>query len=237
MSTVGVAIICKTPEAGKSKTRLSPPLTPLQCAAISQCFIRDLSSSIDSLAQAGDVTGYALYTPVGSEERLREILPKSFRLISQSDGDLGDRLLNGVKDILRRGHEGAVIINADSPTLPMGIIDQAVTALRQKDCVVLSPAIDGGYTAIGLREPHARLFRDIPWSTEAVHRLTVQRAAEMDLDVVNTDAWYDVDDKESLALLRADLRGDPLPFGPHRATSPAAPATRAFLETLALDAS
>jgi hypothetical protein len=32
MSTVAVAIICKTPAPGKSKTRLSPPLRPEECA-------------------------------------------------------------------------------------------------------------------------------------------------------------------------------------------------------------
>src|SRR5271166_2452493 len=70
LSTVAVAIICKTPSSGSSKTRLSPPLRPDECAAISACFIRDLARTIAVLAEGGGVTGYALYTPRGSEASL-----------------------------------------------------------------------------------------------------------------------------------------------------------------------
>ena len=67
MSTGAVAIVCKTPMSGSSKTRLSPPLRPDECAALSACFIRDLAATIQSLAEDGDVTNYAVYTPRGSE--------------------------------------------------------------------------------------------------------------------------------------------------------------------------
>ena len=43
MSSVAVGIFCKTPAAGFSKTRLSPPLRPEDCSALSACFIRDLA--------------------------------------------------------------------------------------------------------------------------------------------------------------------------------------------------
>ena len=78
MTTVAIAIICKTPEAGKSKTRLSPPLTPAQCAELSACFIRDLASNLAALADDGRAEGYALYTPAGSEDRLARLLPTPF---------------------------------------------------------------------------------------------------------------------------------------------------------------
>jgi hypothetical protein len=77
VSTVAVAIICKTPISGLSKTRLSPPLRPEECAAISACFIRDLSRTIAALVEDGEVTGYAVYTPRGSEATLRPLLPTS----------------------------------------------------------------------------------------------------------------------------------------------------------------
>ena len=63
MKPVAVTIVCKTPAPGKSKTRLSPPLRPEECAAISSCFIRDLSQTIHSLQTDGDVVGGAVYTP------------------------------------------------------------------------------------------------------------------------------------------------------------------------------
>ena len=224
--SVAVAIMCKTPSPGQSKTRLSPPLQPEDCAEISACFIADLAQTIDGLAADG-VVGCAVYTPLGSEAALRRLLPVRFKLTLQSDGRLGDRLLQGTADLLATGVEGVILINSDSPTLPISIIRAAVAAVRSGDCVVLSPAHDGGYTLIGLSKPHARLFADIPWSTSAVYNLTLDRAREIGLPVVNVPGWYDVDDAASLRMLEDELAGAPLPFS-HIPGAPA-PATRAFL--------
>src|SRR5215469_1627369 len=151
MQSVAIGILCKTPSAGFCKTRLSPLLRADECAAISACFIRDLSATIDALASTDPgVRRYAVYTPTGSEARLLGLLPNGFRLLPQSDGDLGDRLLNATVDLLNAGHDGAILVNSDSPTLPLSILRAAVSALRQGHAAVLSPALDGGYTLIGL---------------------------------------------------------------------------------------
>ena len=236
MKTVAIAIICKTPEAGKSKTRLSPPLTPAQCADLSSCFIRDLAANLAALADDGRAEGYALYTPAGSEQRLSRLLPEPFGLVLQSDGDLGARLDTGVRDLLARGHAGAIIVSSDSPTLPRALFEAAVERLLADDCVVLCPALDGGYTFIGLSRPHPELFTDMPWSTADVHRLTVERARAIGLPVHEVAMWYDVDDRETLAVLRADLAGAPLPFEMTGATRMPAPATAAWLAGLDRDA-
>lgn len=225
-STVVVAITCKTPEPGRSKTRLSPPLRPEECAAISSCFIRDLARTIDSLVDDGDVTGCALYTPVGSEAALRTLLPERFTLCAQHDGDFGARLLHGMHDLLAI-HRGAILVNSDSPTLPRSILRAAVDAVKAGDRVVLSPADDGGYTLIGLSRMHVRLFEDIPWSTSAVHRLTVERAAELGLPVVDVPGWYDVDDAASLRVLEDEMGGRRPAFAQDDGAD--APATRQFL--------
>jgi hypothetical protein len=213
--------------SGASKTRLSPPLHPDECAAISACFIRDLSGTIAAVAADGDVTGCALYTPRGSEAALLRLLPEGFTLIPQVEGDFGVRLLNGTIDIMAAGFAGAILINSDSPTLPDKILRQAADAVRSGDNVVLSPAADGGYTLIGLSKPHARLFADIPWSTSEVYRLTLERAREIALPVVEVPGWYDVDDAPSLRLLEAELAGTRPPFSMLDGAD--APATRAFL--------
>ena len=227
LSTIALAITCKTPNNGMSKTRLSPPLRPQECATISACFIRDLSSTIAAVAKYGGVTGYALYTPRGSEGLLRQLLPESFRLITQIEDDFGKRLLRGVTDLLASGHSGAILINSDSPTLPASILLEAVDSVHRGDNVVLSPAFDGGYTLIGLSQPHARLFEDIPWSTSDVYRVTLERSREIGLPVVNVPGWYDVDNAVSLHMLEAELAGQRPPFA---ATDGAeAPATQEFL--------
>ena len=231
MSTVAVAIVCKTPLAGRSKTRLSPPLQPDECAALSACFISDLARTITALTGDGGVLGCALYTPVGSEVALRALLPANFALFPQYEGDFGERLMHGTRDLLAT-HAGAILLNSDSPTLPVAILRAAVDAMRSGDHVVLSPAHDGGYTLIGLSQDHPRLFEDIPWSTDAVYRLTVARAAELGLRVVDVPGWYDVDDAASLSMLADEFAGRRPSFA--SVDGAEASATRRFLRSRSL---
>jgi uncharacterized protein len=230
MQTVGVGIFCKTPAAGYSKTRLSPPLHPEECGQLSACFIRDLAATIHDLALQSQTTPYAVYTPAGTEDRLRALLPAGFRLLVQRDGEFGARLWQAMRDLLDAGHAGAILVNADSPTLPASILRAAVVALRDGDVVVLGPAIDGGYTLIGLSRPHARLFEDIPWSTPDVYRRTVERAGEIGVPVVTLPLWYDVDDQATLRLLQAELVGERPAFAEADLKAEPAFATRWFLE-------
>src|SRR2546423_14160592 len=88
VGTVAAAIFCKTPIPGLCKTRLSPPLRAEECAALSACFIRDLAGTLGTLTRDDTVTGYAVYTPIGSEDILRGLLPADFRLLPQGEGNL-----------------------------------------------------------------------------------------------------------------------------------------------------
>jgi rSAM/selenodomain-associated transferase 1 len=226
VQTIAIGIFCKTPTPGLSKTRLSPPLRPDECAAISACFIRDLTATIADVARDGASVGYAVYTPVGTENGLRTLLPPGFRLLPQCEGDFGVRLMTATRELLQT-HAGAIMVNADSPTLPASILSAAVSATRRGGAIVLGPALDGGYTLIGASKLHARLYEDIPWSTAAVFQKTEERAAEIGVPVVTVPGWYDVDDASSLAILESELAGKP-PF-PDAFPGASAPATRAHL--------
>lgn len=228
MSTIALAILCKTPRPGASKTRLSPPLAPEECAALSACFIRDLARTLASLDAEGRARAYAVYTPVGSEAALRALLPEGVGLVPQGEGDLGARLDRGVADLLAAGHGGAILINSDSPTLPPALLREAMAALEEGAPVVVGPALDGGYTFIGLTYREPRLFADIAWSTETVLAETLARAEAIGLPVRVLAPWYDVDDAATYALLEDDLAGRPLPEALRHAGAPA-PATAAFL--------
>ena len=126
-----------------------------------------------------------------------------------------------------------MLVNSDGPTLPRSILRAAVDAVRRGDNVVLSPALDGGYTLIGLSKPHPEIFTGIPWSTAEVYRTTLERAAESALAVTNVPAWYDVDDLASLRVLQAELDGAPPPCATAETIGGDAPATRRFLAALA----
>jgi hypothetical protein len=229
MRSVAVAIFCKTPANGRSKTRLSPPLRPEDCSALSACFISDLAATIHGISLDGEAAPYAVYTPVGTEAALRTLLPAGFRLLPQCEADFGARLKQAITDLMAAGHAGAILVNADSPTLPASILRAAVHEVLRRDAVVLGPALDGGYTLIGVSRPHARLFEEIPWSTSQVHALTIERASEIGLPVVNLPNWYDVDDAATLQLLQSELAGERPAFAEPGLEGAPAPATRRFI--------
>ena len=116
--------------------------------------------------------------------------------------------MHAATSLLAQGYGAVCLVNSDSPTLPTAFLEHAAAALaRPGDRMVLGGADDGGYYLIGLKAPHARLFRDIAWSTDEVAAQTLARAATAGLDVVALPPWFDVDDAASLARLIEDLSG------------------------------
>jgi len=229
IGTAAIGIICKAPRVGRSKTRLIPKLGATLAAELSACFLRDAASAIQALPPAVCARGYAVYAPADAEAELRALMPANFGLICHAEGAFGEVLYSAARDLLTAGHDCALLINSDSPTLPPALLRQAIEALRvDGDRVVFGPAADGGYYLIGLKRAHRRLFEDIKWSTDEVLATSLRRAAEIDLPVVQLATWYDVDDAEGLRLLQTEINGGATGF----ANGGAASATRAFLAAL-----
>jgi hypothetical protein len=221
--------MAKAPQEGTVKTRLVPYLTPGEATGLSICFLQDVAARIAEASAALTVDGLAVYTPVGAESAFDGLLPDGFRLLPQRGHALGERLFHATEDLLASGYTSVCLVNSDSPTLPTHILSSAVTALSRKgDRVVLGVADDGGYYLIGLKLGHRRLFADIEWSTNRVSAQTIERAAELGLEVELLPAWYDVDDAASLSRLCDEL----FPLGGNGASPDAAPSTRRFLATL-----
>ncbi len=210
-----LAMMIKAPRPGASKTRLSPPLTPEEAAQISGCFLRDTTANIAHVVHAhapggggAPAAGVAVYTPVGLETAFDGLLPDGFTMIAQREEGFGGRLLGAVEDLLAVGYGAVCLIDSDSPTLPAASLAAAVEALAQPgDRIVLGPSEDGGYYLIGVKQAHRRLFDDIDWSTERVTPQTLERAAEIGLDVIQLPTWYDVDDRATLHALCDELFG------------------------------
>lgn len=231
--TAAIGIICKTPIPGASKTRMIPWLGADGAAALAGCFLRDIAATIEAVPHAIGRHGYAVYAPEGSEAALRVHLPEDFGLVCRRDATLGVVLLGATQYLLAAGHDCVVLVNADSPTLPPRLIEQAIIEVRRPGPrVVLGPAIDGGYYLIALKKAYARLFEEVPWSTPEVLAATVARATEIDLPVTKLAEWYDVDDAQTIELLLAELRGESLGFETKGLVGGPAQATRAFLTQL-----
>ena len=202
-----MGIMMKTPRNGFSKTRLSPPLSAEEAAGISRCFLKDTSVVIEALSRQDPfVVGVAIYTPVGSEGDLGELLPPGFKMIAQREGDFGTRLSGAAEDLFSVGFSAVCLIGSDSPTLPFHYLQDLATFLKEpKDRMVIGPCWDGGYYLLGLRHVHTRLFENITWSTDRVYGETIERSKEINLPAVRLPVWYDVDDQFSLNRLLSEL--------------------------------
>ncbi len=201
-----LAVMAKAPRPGKVKTRLSPPLTPDQAAAINICFLRDTTENIAAVNATSRSAGIISYTPIGDEALFDNLLPADFALIPQRGDGFGERLLATAVDLLACGYGNVCLIDSDSPTVPAAALHQAIDELgRPGDRVVLGPAHDGGYYLIGLKRAHARLFTNITWSTSTVFAETLAAAKTAKLEAVILPLWYDVDDAATLQILTAEL--------------------------------
>ena len=226
---IALAVMTKAPQAGRVKTRLTPPLSPEEAAALNTCFLHDTAAAISSASSGGKAQGVGVYTPVGAESAYSGILPVEFILVPQRGDKFGERLLAATDDLLQLGFSALCLIDSDSPTVPPTAFSQAVEYLsRSEDSVVLGPSDDGGYYLIGLKKSHHELFDQIDWSTDRVLEQTIAAAREIDLPVHLLPSWYDVDDRATLSRLCQELFGS---NGNARAGF-AAPASRGFLSAL-----
>ncbi|MGC2415710.1 MAG: TIGR04282 family arsenosugar biosynthesis glycosyltransferase [Stellaceae bacterium] len=203
-----IAVMAKAPLVGEVKTRLAPPLSATEAAALSGCFIRDIADNIIAASHSAPIHGYLAYSPAGSEPVFRALLPEAIRLLPPRRSGLGHSLADAARDLLAAGYGSVCLVNSDSPTLPTAFLVDAAMALRAPDDrLVLGPAADGGYYCIGLKRPHLRLFEEIAWSTPRVFAQTCDRAREIGLAVVLLPPWYDVDDPASLRRLAGEVLG------------------------------
>ena len=203
---IALCIMAKAPEPGQVKTRLCPPLSLAEAAELSRCFLLDKIAQVRQVARAEPSVAYAPEDAAA----VFEALAPGFTLLPQRGADLTARLLSVLGRIFADGCGAAIMIDSDTPTLPTGILERAVTlvALGEHD-LVLGPSADGGYYLIGLRRLQPELFEGMPWSTPVVLEETERRARARGLRTVRLPAWYDVDTGADLARLTVDLAARP----------------------------
>jgi len=148
--------------------------------------------------------------------------PGAWRRLTQQGDGLGARLAAVFTSCFASGAGGVVVVNSDSPALPLDYLHQAFEELGSGR-LVLGPAADGGYYLIGVDRPTweagggaiAALLAASPMSTAALLGATVAAAEAAGLNVVQLPLWVDVDGPADLGVLdrlegRAPLRGEPL---------------------------
>ncbi len=222
--------MAKASAPGRTKTRLVPPLTLEQAAALNTTFLQDMAGNLLAAGSHAAITGYVAFAPAGTEPFFRDTLPPNIGLIDACLPGLGECLVHTINEIFARGHAAAVVLNSDSPTLPTALLVETARMLaRPGERAILGPCTDGGYYLLGLKTLHRRLFEDITWGTESVTAQTLERAREVKLDVQLLPPWYDVDDVEGLRRLQSELVSARAGHAEHDLRAPYYPAATATL--------
>ncbi len=209
-SDVEVLLYARYPDPGRVKTRLMSALGAEGAARLYRAFLLDMIESLhdsfsDNLAIAIDESSnlgrmVTMLTEEQSGDRL------SIRIEAQSGGDLGERLSTSFASRWARGEGPLIIVGSDHPTLPSRYLEKGSLLLAEKD-VVLGPAEDGGFYAVGLGRNVEGLFDDLPWSTPELFDSIRRRISEKGLSLGLLPEWYDVDLPGDLQRLLADVRG------------------------------
>lgn len=214
-------VVAKQPAPGRTKTRLSPPLTGAQAADLYERFLHDTLDIVRKARGLIDFQPILAYLPENAELYFRDLAP-DFDLMLQQGVDLSERLNYATTHSLTTGgYQQVVIMDSDSPTLPVQYLCQAFTSLDGTD-ISLGPCDDGGYYLIGLKRPAPPLFLEVTMSTPHVVSDTLARARAEKLTIAMLPTSYDIDYLPDLQRLVQELETLP----PEIATF-----TRTFLAT------
>ncbi|AGZ42968.1 TIGR04282 family arsenosugar biosynthesis glycosyltransferase [Actinoplanes friuliensis] len=177
--TVQVLVMAKTPVPGKVKTRLCPPCTPEQAAQVAAAALEDTMNAVDAAYRCLVVEG-------------DHPTPAGWNRMPQRGGTLGERLAHAYADTRIDGM-ASLLIGMDTPQVTAGLLDAAADELGRADAV-LGLAEDGGWWALGLRDPsHGEVLRDVPMSTPDTGRLTLKALQGRGLRVSSLPVLRDVD--------------------------------------------
>lgn len=175
-------LIAKAPVAGLVKTRLCPPCTAEQAAAVAAAALAD---TIDALSAVPATRRTVVLSG-------RWPLPAGWSVTPQRGDGLGERLVNGFSDTAL-ANTASLLVGMDTPQVTPHLLAAALDALAGTDAV-LGPAVDGGWWALGLRDPAAAaVLRTVPMSTSDTGARTEAALRGLGLRVRMLPTLRDVD--------------------------------------------
>ena len=170
-------VIAKQPVPGKVKTRLVPPCTYEQAAALAEAALADTLHTLLLVP--------ARHRVLVLDGEPGPWLPPGFEIVPQRGGPLDERLANAFA--AARGP--ALLVGMDTPQVTPALL---AVDWRAADAV-FGPAADGGFWALGLRAPDPGLLRGVPMSTARTGAIQRARLRTAGLRVVDLPELRDVD--------------------------------------------
>ncbi|MCV2489375.1 DUF2064 domain-containing protein [Geodermatophilus sp. YIM 151500] len=187
---VQLLVITKAPVPGRSKTRLSPPCTPEQAAAIAAAAVGDTLDAVRATPAARRVVALDGYRgPLDLTD---------CTVVPQADGDLGTRLAAAFRDAMA-GPDGdlpTLLIGMDTPQVTPELLTGCLARLAEggPGTAVLGVAPDGGWWALGLHSPGpAAVLADVPMSRDDTAARTREALVAAGLALLDLPELTDID--------------------------------------------
>ena len=191
-----LAVIAKAPVAGRVKTRLCPPCTPQQAAALARAALQDTLAAV-----AATPTHRRVLVLEGEPG---DWLPEGFEVIPQRGDGLAERLADAFATI----GEPTLLVGMDTPQVTPELLIGGTARLRSGDVdAIQGDATDGGYWAIGLVKPDPAALRGVPMSADHTGAAQRARLAELGLRVGDLPPLRDVDGIEDAVAVAAAAPG------------------------------
>ncbi|MCK6503850.1 TIGR04282 family arsenosugar biosynthesis glycosyltransferase [Myxococcota bacterium] len=193
-----VVVLTRDPTPGRVKTRLVPALGAGGAARLHEAL---------ALHTVGVALASGLPVVVALDGARAGPFAEALRragavVVPQGAGDLGARMAAATS-----GPGRHVLVGSDCPGLQADDLVQAAATPG----LCLGPAVDGGYWLVALDgapagrpNPAHAIFERIPWSTDRVLRVTLERARAAGLEVRTLTTRADLDLPQDLAALAAD---------------------------------
>lgn len=195
-----VIVFAKAPVAGFAKTRLVPALGSEGAARMAE---RLLTHALEQACAAAIGPVELCCWPDASHPAFLALSQlHGVALRCQGNGDLGEKMARALDRALQT-HRSAILIGTDAPGVDAGYLQDAAWALQHKDAV-FGPALDGGYTLVGLRSPQSALFDAMAWSTATVMSETRVRLTRLGMTHAELCTLPDIDEPVDLVHLNPE---------------------------------
>ena len=186
-------LMARAPLITRVKSRLSSELNQRQRLQFHR-------ASVNRLLQLTTQANFSLRIYQSSHSRLHSRYARSTYKLQQGN-DLGQRMQQAIEQELAYSQR-VLLIGSDCLGIQLDLIEKAFESLQHRRSVVFTPANDGGYVLVGMRQACPTLFTQIQWGGSSVLAQSVKRAKQAGRKIALMPPLIDVDDYADIQQLR-----------------------------------
>ncbi len=183
----------------------SPVSIPLTIDQQSALFKATLLDTVHRFPPMNNVSVRILAASQGDCAFIQNLLPDT-DVRSYQGVTFGDMLSAASEEALQEGAKHVFLLDSTVPTVPIRIIQSALSLLDVfDDAFAIAPTERGGFYAVGMNAYHSNVLRDIDPMTNEGYEQVISRICEFDASVYILNSWYDVRQMEDIVQLRGDV--------------------------------